>query len=228
MKFLMMLFMAALFSVGASYARACGVDSVSGKTDSTITISWDVNCNKFLKVEICWKKAANSGNVCNAPAMAFYTTTGSYTIEGLQPETAYKIKTHWRTKNSAWREITVRIVTTNSPPTATTTMLRYEKQSADSLVNLQPQYIVYFFWQHPPPPKPGWDLVLWIKPKGILVSSRYIDVKDATYNPSTREYGLATYPYSNNRTYEARLCLKNASKKKEVVCPANSNSVEWK
>ena len=143
MKLFKTLLMAALFSLGASYAHACGVDSVSAKTDTTITIAWEVNCNNFLKIEICWKNAANSGNECNASALAFYTKTGSYAIAGLQPQTPYKIKTHWRKPNSAWYEITTRTVTTNPTPTVSGLSLRYEKGPGEP-------YSVYFFWKHPP------------------------------------------------------------------------------
>lgn len=52
MRLFKTLLMAALFSFGASYAHACGVDAVSGKTDTSITISWDAPCPKFKKVEI--------------------------------------------------------------------------------------------------------------------------------------------------------------------------------
>lgn len=136
-------FITALFSLATSYAHACGVDSVAGKTDTSITIAWDVNCNKFLKVEICWKLAANSGNVCNPPAMAFYTTTGSYTIAGLQPQTPYKIKTHWRTQNSAWKEITTRTVTTNPSPGAAAGYLTIYNTPATSVgITINAMYVV--------------------------------------------------------------------------------------
>src|ERR1043166_5869922 len=116
MKLLMMFFVAALFLVGAHYAYACGVDNIVGKTDTTITISWDVSScpklNSGTKFEICWKKAGNPGAVCNQPTMQSNFATGTATIEGLSPETPYKIKTQWHRKSS-WYDVTTRIVTTD-------------------------------------------------------------------------------------------------------------------
>lgn len=230
MKLLKTLFMAALFSFGASYAHACGVDAVAGKTDTTITISWDVNCNKFLKVEICWKNAANSGNVCNAPAIAFYTTTGSYTIAGLQPQTPYKIKTHWRTNNSSWREITTRIVTTNPSPAATTTVLRYLRATKQG-------YCVDFYWKNPPTPPatPNQDATLALLVKhqslgtlGSWVTAAYDaqdhDLSNAPLNIVTAEYTKKVCGFNNNRRYKAYLYWRKGT----VSLGQVSNEIEWK
>jgi hypothetical protein len=225
MKFFKTLLMAALFSLGASHAHACGVDAVSGKTDTTITIAWDINCNNFLKVELCWKNAANSGNVCNPPAMAFYTTTGSYTIAGLQPQTPYKIKTHWRTKNSAWREITDRIVTTNPSPAASVTTLRYEKGSGQ-------KYSVTFYWKNPPTASPTneWKLVLKYRVKQIIGWSGISSVDHPfSLNASTNEYYWTSKNiFSNNRKYQACLAKKytNSGHSDDLYCI--SNELEWK
>ena len=219
MKLLMTLLVAGLFSFGASYAHACGLDAVSGKTDTTITISWDVQCPKFKKVEICWKKAANSGNVCNAPTKQSTDTTGSYTIEGLSPSTAYKIKTHWYGK-SIWHEITVRTVTTNPPPAATTTVLRYEKGTGQT-------YCVDFYWKNPPPSNPDWTLALGLKSTllWIWTDIPYVDLTGASFNSSTGEYTVNKCEFSNNRKYRAYIYKRSLFGDN---LGAISNWVQWK
>ena len=230
MRLFKTLLMAALFSLWASDAHACGVDAVSGKTDTTITISWDVQCPKFKKVEICWEKSGNSGNVCNASALAFYTTTGSYTIAGLQPQTPYKIKTHWRTNNSAWREITTRIVTTNPSPAATGTVLRYLKATSQG-------YCVDFYWKNAPTPPaaPNQDATLALLEKhqsvgsiGFWVNAAYKaqdhDLSNAPLNTVTGEYTKKVCGFSNNRRYRAYLYWRKGT----ISLGKVSNEIEWK
>lgn len=222
-------FITALFLLATTYAHACGVDAVSAKTDTSITIAWDVNCSKFLKVEICWKLANHSGNVCNAPAMAFYTTTGSYTIAGLQPQTPYKIKTHWRTNNSAWKEITVRIVTTNPSPAASVTALRYEKGSGKG-------YCVDFYWKNAPtPPQTGLaSLALILKHRVVGPIGNYVtmnfdpykhDLTNASFNTSTGEYTHRVCDFSVSRRYRAYISWRRDD---GGLAGGYSDTIEWK
>ncbi|HYJ89421.1 MAG TPA: fibronectin type III domain-containing protein [Pyrinomonadaceae bacterium] len=231
MKFLMSMLMVALFWFGASYARACGVDGVAGKTDTSITISWDVSkCKKLEKFEICWKKAANSGNVCNSPTMQSEEPTGSYTIDGLSPETPYKVKTHWHRK-VRWYEITTRIITTDPspPPTTTTTVLRYEKETPQ-------RYSVTFYWKNPPTPSQfrEWKL-------GLVYQTRQpfgwsgptaVDLTKALILPQTGEhYWKVKDTFSNNRRYVAWIVKwsKRIEKSRTVDhFEYISNKVEWK
>lgn len=222
MKLYKTLLMVALFSLGASYAHACGVDSFS-QTDTTITIAWDVNCNNFLKIEICWKNAANSGNECNASALAFYTKTGSYAIAGLQPQTPYKIKTRWRTQNGGWKEITTRIVTTNPSPVSSDVALRYEKGPGQ-------KYSVTFYWKNPPAASSEWKLVLKHRAKQpggwSGISWHYLP---SILNSSTNEYDWTSKEiFNNNRKYQACIAKKytNSGHSDDLYCI--SKEVEWK
>lgn len=203
----------------ASDARACGVDSVSAKTDTSITISWDADCNNFFKIEICWKMSANSGNECDTSTAQSAEKTGSYIINGLQAATAYKIKTHWRTKNGTWRNITTRTVTTDPTPTSGVTLLRYEKGPNEP-------YFVLFSWKNPPHVTTGFELVMifWAKASNNRKSK---DATNAAYNGTTNEFSLLAYGFSNDRKYEACLGRKDTTKKKNNL-GCLSNIVEWK
>jgi hypothetical protein len=90
-------FMAALFSCLGSYSHACAVDGVAAKTDTTITISWDISGCKRLSAgktfRVCWKSVTNSGNACLPPTLEGEGENGSTTITGLSPSTPYRIRT---------------------------------------------------------------------------------------------------------------------------------------
>ena len=234
MRLLKTLFMAALFSFGASYAHACAVDAVSGKTDTTITISWDLSkckqVNSGDKFEICWKKSGNSGAACIPPTIRRNTLTGSATIEGLSPSTAYKIKTQWHRK-SAWYDVTTRIVTTNpSPLTPSSEVgLRYEKESnKGQCVNL--------YWKNAPsPPQTGLARLALILEQRILGPiGNYVtmnfkpaehDLSNALFNKSTGEYIHRVCGFSPSRRYRAHISWRRDD---GGMVGGYSNTVEWK
>ncbi len=93
------LFVAASLSCLASYARACAVDGVASKTDTTITISWNVSGCKKLSAgetfEVCWKDKGEWNFPCGANRIGGNGKSGTTTISGLSPGQTYKIRTKW-------------------------------------------------------------------------------------------------------------------------------------
>lgn len=233
MTLLKALFLAALLSGGTRRAYACGVDGVAAKTDTTITISWNVSScpklNSGAKFEICWKKAGNPGAVCNQPTIQSDLAIGTATIEGLSPSTAYKIKTQWHRKSS-WYDVTTRIVTTNPSAISSETVLRYEKGTSQG-------YAVDFYWKNrpspPPPPNQDATLALLIKHQsigtfGIWGTTAYDaqdhDLTNAAFNSSTNEYTKKVRKFNVNRRYRAYLYWRKDGQNLKRV----SNEIEWK
>lgn len=220
MRLIKTLFMAALFSCLASYSYACAVDSMSGKTDTTIDISWDLSgcshVNSGEKFEIC-RQLGLGAWFCTR----YSTSSGTGTISGLSASTVYKIRTKWHRK-LLWRTVTTRTVTTDPSPTSSNTVLRYQKLPGHP-------YCVDFYWKNPPLPNPAWRLTLDLKTRftGVWSSLTDLDLSlNAQYNSSTNEYKKQKCGFSNNRQYKAFI------KKKSTIgssIPGNvSNTVQWK
>jgi hypothetical protein len=200
----------------------CAVDAVAAKSDTTISISWDLsgcnNVNNGDTFEICWKKASNSGDVCIPPTKLGQGITGVATISGLLPSTAYKLRTKWHRKQS-WYVATNRTVTTDPSPASSGTVLRYEKGPG------QP-YCVQFYWQNPPPPNPQWKLALHIKHRflWIWVTGSVEDLSTASFNSSTNEFHYEKCELSNNRRYRANIFKELPTGFSQGIV---SNEIEW-
>lgn len=227
MKLIKTFLIAALFSFPASYSNACAVDGVETKTDTTITISWNVSGCKKLSAgatfRACWKNAANSGDTCIGPTREGYGETGTTTIPGLSPSTAYKIRTQWHHRSWGWRDITTRIVSTNPSATPVEYTLRYERQTGR-------KYCVHFFWKAPPslPTPLPFELKLivdrWELGKPVVDRKRDVNVSGATFNAATREYDTYDCTFRNERRYRARLFASFPNGAANIV----SNTIEWK
>jgi hypothetical protein len=227
-KLIQTLFIGALFSFPASDLHACAVDGVEAKTDTTITISWNVSgCNKLsagATFRVCWKNAANSGNTCIEPTLEGHDESGTTTITGLLPSTAYKIRTQWHHRSTGWHDVTTRIVSTNPSPTSVSYALRYERETGR-------KYCVHFFWKAPPSlPTPlpfelklavfHWELGNW-----KLETKRDVDTSGATSNPATQEYTTYDCTFRNSRRYHAELVAYFPLTKETNIV---SNTIEWK
>lgn len=213
-----------LILVWASAAAACAVDAVSGKTDTTINISWDLSgcsqVNSGSKFHICWKHSGSWTGVCGSGHEATdNNTAGTYVISGLSPSTSYKIKTEWH-KNSSWKTVTTRTVTTNPTPTSSGLLLRYEKGSG------QP-YCVTFYWKNPPSLATGSKLALNVQHTllGIWVTAQYQDhLANPDYNGTSSEYSKKVCGFSNNFKYRTFIYERRVD---DTSSGALSNTVKW-
>jgi hypothetical protein len=230
MAFLKTFFIAALFSCLASYSHACAVDGVAAKTDTTITISWDLSGCKRLSAgatfRVCWKNAANSGNACLPPTLEDYGEKGSTTITGLSPSTAYRIRTLWH-QRSRWWDVTTRVVSTNPSPTLVSYALRYERETGQ-------KYCVHFFWKTPlvlPSTLPfELKMAVFTRPLGRI--GNWSVAKNIVIKMPGPMYGLnflesTTYDCSfrNNKRYQAELIAYFSTTNRTAVV---SNVIEWK
>jgi hypothetical protein len=217
------LFIAALFSCLASYSHACAVDGAT-QTDTTITISWDVSGCKRLSAgatfRVCWKNAANSGNACLPPTLDGYGETGTTTITGLSPSTAYRIRTLWHQRSWGWLDVTTRTVTTNPTQAASSFSLRYEK-------DIGHPYRVVFFWKNIPTltvPISSINLVFSRKLlSGWILVDKSPDVTTVVRNPITGEYSFAWDKFYESRTYKAIVNVYAGNNSPA----ASSNEVQW-
>jgi len=186
---------AALLLCLASSSQACAVDGVASKTDTTITISWNVSGCKKLSAgdtfEVCWKEKGEGDFPCGANRITGTGESGSITIPGLSPGKTYKVRTKWHQRSWGWQLVTNRVVTTNptSQSTSQALFLRYEKQSGKP-------YCVNFYFKSANPSSSVIalsDLSLHVQHKsvgsfGLWVSAPNQDVKTAVPNPPTQEY----------------------------------------
>jgi len=215
------LFIGALFSLAPSNSLACAVDSVAATTSTTISISWDLTSCKRLSAghtfKVCWKKQGDSGNACIEPVLYGDGETGTTTITGLLPATAYRIRTLWH-QRSKWWDVTTRITSTQASPGSSSFLLRYEKSPG------QP-YCVTFYWKGPALPS-TWIVELhvehWVF--GRFTYDRRLSqiVTGSPLDPSTGEYSATDCGFSNNQRYQAALGLSGPTS------GFGSNFVEWK
>lgn len=219
MNFLKTFLILSLFTLLTSYAHACAVDSVSAKTDTTISISWDLSgcshVNSGSKFEICKRIGFGSWS-CYLDS----NSSGTFALSGLSPSTTYKIRTKWH-KRQLWHEVTTRTVTTDPSPVATGTVLRYQKLPGNP-------YCVDFYWKNPPAPSVQWTLVMDLKNRtiGIWGSLPNINLASAQFNSSTNEYSQQKCGFSNNRQYRA--FIKQHSTIGNSPELTASNRVQWK
>jgi hypothetical protein len=227
MRLIRTLFITALFPFFVSHSHACAVDGVAAKTDTTITIGWDVSgCNHLdadSTFRVCWKGAGNSGNVCIPPTLESNGETGTTTITGLSPSAAYKIRTQWHHRSQGWKHVTNRVVSTDPSATPVSYMLRYERTTGK-------QYCVNFFWKTPqalPTPLP-FDLYLAVFHRRLgswnLETKRNVDTSAATFNSATQEYTTYDCTFRNTRRYKAELVAYFSSTGQTNIV---SNSIEW-
>ena len=216
MRFARALVLSAVVSLAVENAVACAVDAMQTKTDTTITIGWDLsscnNVNTGQSFRICWKQAGNGGNACIPPTLEGSGLSGTKTITGLAPATAYKIKTYWQ-KNSNWKHVTTRTVTTNPSPSAASAVFRYEKGTGSP-------YCVVVYWKNPPPLDPANPLKVHFKKRalGVWTTKELVDAEDGTPNSATNEYALQRCGFYVSVHYRANL-VQGAT--------AVSNVVQW-
>jgi hypothetical protein len=230
MRLIKTLFMAALFSSLASYSHACAVvDGVAAKTDTTITISWDVSgCRKRLSAyntfRVCWKYAGNWGNACIPPTIDKDGETGTTTITGLSPQTPYRIRTLWHHRSWGWLDVMTRTVTTSSSQWSYSASnqiapfsLRYEKDSRH-------RYCVNFYWKNVPPGgATSINLLLGRKFLFFWVAEdKSPDVTHAPFNLKTGEYYYQWCKFYEARTYEAAIATSSHG---NII--AQSNTIVW-
>jgi hypothetical protein len=190
--------------------------------------NWDLStCNNLSAsdtFEVCWKQTGTFNFPCGANRLAGWGESGSTTISGLSPSTAYKIRTKWHS-HSAWHLVTNRTVTTDPSPTSADIMLRYTKAYAQG-------YHVDFYWKNSPSPPSALSLHLEHKSIGsfgVWASADNVDLTNATFNSATGEYhiNLAGYTYNggqvefkNTRRYKAYIVITGQTSHA-------SNTVEW-
>jgi hypothetical protein len=227
MRLIKTLFMAALLSCLASYAHACAVDGVASKTDTTITISWNVSgCNKLSAgetFEVCWKDKGAWNFPCGANRIGGIGESGTTTISGLSPGQTYKIRTKWHHRSWGWKLVTNRTVTTDptSQSSSNILLLRYVKKSTG------PSYSVDFYFKHtqtPPPTLVLSELSLHFHHKnvgtaGIWVSSADTPLITAVPYAPTQEFTINVPGFINSTGYRAQIFKGN---------DAISNRMEWK
>jgi hypothetical protein len=222
------LFIAALFSSLGCYAHACGVDSVAAKTDTTITITWNISdCNKLSAsdtFEVCWKNTGDWNFPCGANRIPGYGESGTSTITGLSQASSYKIRTKWHHRSTGWHLVTNRVVTTEPSPSSNT-VLRYMKVGHPQFFTTK-DYCIDFYWKNPPAVTAGHTLVLHIMKKTVT----YLDWKDlvvtnATFNSSTGEYTANQCGFYNSFRSKATVALQSAASNQ---LHTYGNDVEWK
>ncbi|MGB9366771.1 MAG: hypothetical protein WCE79_12255 [Xanthobacteraceae bacterium] len=219
------LILAALWSLPASYSHAsCTTDGVSAKTDTTISIYWDVSgCNRlsaYATFRICWKYAGNTGNACIPPTIDNYGESGTTTLTGLSPATPYRIRTLWHHRSWGWLDVNTRTVTTNAGPAFT---LRYEKGGGHP-------YCVYFYWKNVPAVQGPRKTVLILARKflsGWFIEGQSPDVSNAAFNIFTGEYYSSWCKFYESRTYRAIINLVVVDNHGNESVAASTNQIQW-
>jgi hypothetical protein len=215
-------FVATLLSFSAVYSSlACAVDGAA-KTDTTISISWDVSgCNHLsasATFRVCWKNAANSGNACIPPTIDSYGESGTATITGLSPSTAYRIRTLWHHRTWGWLDVTTRTVTTD-PSHGAPFSLRYEKGTGFP-------YCVTFYWKNVPTVPGAIAINLLFSRKFFsawFVEDKSPDVSTASFNLFTGEYHYQWCKFYESRTYRAIVNIYVGNNN----VAASSNQIQW-
>jgi len=222
MRLMGKILIATLLSGLTSYAHACAVDSVQSKTDTTITISFDVSgCNHLgsgEKFEVCWKNTGDWDFPCGADSRhRSGESSGTITITELSPSTSYKVRTKRHSTIVGWVLVTNRIVTTNPSPTSSSAVLRYVKGSGNP-------YSVDFFWSNSSTQPSMLTLHLQHKSLGSLgvwVSSANQDLTNATLNLFTGEYTINITGFNVGRRYRAQIYQKSGDQS------SVTNRIEW-
>lgn len=186
---------AALLSWLSSSSQACAVDGVASKTETTLTISWNVSgCKKWSggdSFEVCWKEKGEWDFPCGANKKMGQGASGTITIDGLSPGQTYKVRTKWHHKSTGWHLVTNRTITMDrtSASSSDTLLLRYEKQSG------KPYCVNFYFKQaNPSSAVIGLsDLSLHVQRKsvgslGFWASAPNQELKTAVPNPATQEF----------------------------------------